>query len=117
MDNAIGFPNIYPVDSTIQLLINWGQDFKLSMDKVYEPTTDNYTKSGLTNESFSHVLNQVSRRQSSLWILCILKRVIRLTREIYHDYKIYQKKQKEQNLNLAKVLCNVKMHRKMRGKE
>ena len=25
MDNAIGFPNTYPLDSAIQLLYNWGQ--------------------------------------------------------------------------------------------
>ena len=28
------------MDSNIQLLINWGQDFKLSKDKVYEPSID-----------------------------------------------------------------------------
>ena len=25
VDNAIGFPNTYPLDSAIQLLYNWGQ--------------------------------------------------------------------------------------------
>ena len=30
LDSAIGFPKIYPLDRAIQLLNNWGKDYKLN---------------------------------------------------------------------------------------